>query len=179
MHDSISETLAITDYTGYYACYMTDMLHRLIETKSPQETEQLGAAIGAQLQGGEVIELISDLGGGKTALTRGFAQGLGSGDRVMSPTFTISRVYTSGALQMVHYDFYRLDDPGLLRHELVESLTDEKTITVIEWSHVVKDVLPKDRVTITIRKTGEEAREFNIQYPESLSYLMKGTEPSL
>ncbi len=155
---------------------MTTDIHRLINTQSALETEAVGKKIGSHFKGGEVIELISDLGGGKTALTRGLAEGLGSTDRVMSPTFTISRVYSSGALQMVHYDFYRLDDPGLLRHELVESLTDDRTITVIEWAHVVKDVLPKERVTINIRKTGEEAREFSIHYPESLSYLMKGLE---
>ena len=158
---------------------MTSMQHKLITTKNVIDTERLGASMGSRLQGGEVIELISDLGGGKTAFTRGLAKGLGSADRVMSPSFTISRVYNSGALQLVHYDFYRLEDPGLLRHELVESLTDDTTITVIEWSHVVKDVLPNERVTITIQKTGEEAREFTIAYPDSLHYLMKGLDDAL
>jgi tRNA threonylcarbamoyladenosine biosynthesis protein TsaE len=144
-----------------------------IQTHSTLETESFGERIGKALKGGEVIELISDLGGGKTALTRGIAKGFGSADRVMSPTFTISRIYTSGPLQLVHYDFYRLDDPGILRHELEESFNDERTVTVIEWAHIVQDVLPDKRLTITIDKTGDEARSFTIQYPQELEYLIE------
>jgi tRNA threonylcarbamoyladenosine biosynthesis protein TsaE len=59
-------------------------------TKNADETVALGQKIGQQLQGGEVIELISDLGGGKTQLVRGLAAGMGSTDQVQSPTFTIS-----------------------------------------------------------------------------------------
>ena len=144
-----------------------------IHTHNMQETEILGEQIGKRLTGGEVIELVSDLGGGKTALTRGIAKGLGSADRVMSPTFTISRVYTSGPLQMIHYDFYRLDDPGLLRHELEESFNDSRTVTVIEWAHIVKDILPENRITVSIDKTGDDSRVFTVQYPEELAYLME------
>jgi tRNA threonylcarbamoyladenosine biosynthesis protein TsaE len=138
-----------------------------------QETEAFGERIGSKLKGGEVIELVSDLGGGKTALTRGIAKGFGSSDRVMSPTFTISKVYASGPMQLVHYDFYRLDDPGLLRHELEESFHDERTITVIEWAQIVKDILPDRRLTIEISKTGDEARSFTVQYPKQLAYLIE------
>ena len=145
----------------------------IIHTKNTEETEALGAQIGSKLRGGEVIELVSDLGGGKTALTRGIAKGFGSVDRVMSPTFTISRLYSSGPLQLAHYDFYRLDDPGLLRHELEESFVDERTVTVIEWAQIVKDVLPDKRLTITIDKTGDDARSFTIQYPQELKYLVE------
>lgn len=145
-----------------------------VHTTNVQGTEVLGQNIGKALKGGEVIELVSDLGGGKTALTRGIATGIGSSDRVMSPTFTISRVYSSGPLKLVHYDFYRLDDPGLLRHELEESLHDPSTITVVEWAHIVADILPQNRITITITKSGENSRSFEIKYPEELAAIFKG-----
>jgi tRNA A37 threonylcarbamoyladenosine biosynthesis protein TsaE len=74
---------------------------------------------------------------------------------------------------LAHYDFYRLDDPGLLRHELEESFNDERTVTVIEWAQIVKDVLPDKRLTITIDKTGDDARSFTIQYPQELKYLVE------
>jgi len=79
-----------------------------ITSESPEATEQLAEAIGRRLTGGEVIELVSDLGGGKTTFVRGLARGLGSADVVSSPTFTVSKVYKADKLELHHFDFYRL-----------------------------------------------------------------------
>ena len=68
------------------------MTHSIVSTDS-KSTEKLGALLGKQLKGGEVIELVSDLGGGKTTFVRGLAAGSGSKDQVASPTFTLSKVY--------------------------------------------------------------------------------------
>jgi tRNA threonylcarbamoyladenosine biosynthesis protein TsaE len=48
-----------------------------IESNSSEETKRIAESIGANLKGGEVIELISDLGGGKTIFTIGLAKGMG------------------------------------------------------------------------------------------------------
>ena len=78
---------------------------------SLEEMLTLGQRIAAQTTGGEVIELLGDVGAGKTAFTKGFAKALGVLEPVQSPTFTISREYaTDRGLRIVHYDFYRLDD---------------------------------------------------------------------
>lgn len=116
---------------------------------------------------------MSDLGGGKTTLTRGLVKGSGSEDHVSSPTFTISNIYKTKNLTIHHFDFYRLHEAGLIEHELQEVLEDKKTVVVIEWSDVVKHTLPKERVTIHIKTTSEEGREFTINYPTSLSYLVE------
>ena len=58
-----------------------------------RETERFGALVGSNLKGGEVIELVSDLGGGKTTLVRGIARGSGSADHVTSPSFTLRNDY--------------------------------------------------------------------------------------
>jgi tRNA threonylcarbamoyladenosine biosynthesis protein TsaE len=63
-------------------------------SKDAEQTENIAHLIGARLRGGEVIELVSDLGGGKTTFTRGLADGAGSKDIVASPTFIVSKVYT-------------------------------------------------------------------------------------
>ncbi len=65
-------------------------------TKNPAQTEAVGEKIGANLRGGETIELVSDVGGGKTTFVHGLARGFGSTDIVASPTFTISRQYGAG-----------------------------------------------------------------------------------
>lgn len=129
-------------------------------------------AVGSKLRGGEVIELVSDMGGGKTALVRGLAAGMGSKDAVHSPSFTLSNVYKSDDLNLYHFDFHRLNDPGIMRDELAEILDDSKNVAAIEWAKIVEDVLPSDRLTIRIKPIGETSRELIFEYPEKLSYLI-------
>jgi len=143
---------------------------------SPTDTEQLALAIGQQLKGGEVIELVSDLGGGKTTFVRGLAKGFGSDDKVASPTYTISKVYKHGQLELHHFDFYRLQEAGLVSHELAEVIDDPSCTVVVEWGEVVHDVLPETRMKLAIIKTGEESRILNVEYPSSLAYLVEGVK---
>lgn len=144
-----------------------------IQTMSPAETEQLGADIGQRLKGGEIIELMSDLGGGKTTFTRGLARGAGSDDHVSSPTFTVSKVYKAPKFNIHHFDFYRLQEAGLMEHELQDLLGDSKAIVVVEWGGVVKHVLPEQRTTIEIIQSDTESRDITLSFPPKLSYLME------
>lgn len=59
-----------------------------------------------------------------------------------------------------------------MRDELAEVLIDPKAVIVVEWAALVADVLPADRLTITIKTTGETDREFELQYPSKLQYLI-------
>lgn len=124
------------------------------------------------MRGGEVIELVSDLGGGKTTFVRGLARGMGSRDTVRSPSFTLSNQYRTGKLTLYHFDFYRLQEPGIMKNELAEILTDPQVVTVIEWGNRAKDVLPPRRLTIRIKTLAENQRELTFDCPQSLSYLM-------
>ena len=90
-----------------------------------------GAKLGAELRGGEVIELIGDVGAGKTTFTKGLAKGLAIAETVQSPSFTISRVY-DGRLELVHYDFYRLNNAGVMALELADNLSDAEKVVVID-----------------------------------------------
>ncbi len=148
-----------------------EQIIKKVTTHSPHETEAFGEKIAKQLTGGETIELISDLGGGKTTFTRGLARGLGSTDTVASPTFTISREYAGGRLQIYHFDFYRLQDAGLITDEIAEIVGDSSGVVVVEWADIVKHVLPRNRVRIKFSTTGENTRELAIQYPKALSYI--------
>jgi tRNA threonylcarbamoyladenosine biosynthesis protein TsaE len=145
----------------------------------PADTEKLGELLGKILECGETVELKSDLGGGKTTFTRGLARGLGSKDTVSSPTFTISRIYNcKNDLRIEHYDFYRLSEAGIVADELAESLHDKNVITVVEWSDVVQDVLPKDRLTIEFKAVADNSDERGIviKYPEAKQGLIKTLE---
>lgn len=158
----------------YYMRHMSTVQTWQTESTSSEGTEKLAERLGANLRGGEVIELISDLGGGKTTFVRGLASGAGSIDRVASPTFTLSKVYQARELEIHHFDFYRLGDAGLMTHELADIIGDPKVVLVVEWADVVQHVLPDERLTIYLKRTGEESRSLEFGVPEPLRYLMEG-----
>lgn len=134
-----------------------------IEVASEDEMKALGAKLGARLRGGEIIELVGDVGAGKTTLTKGIAKGLKIDEDVQSPSFTISRVYPArDDLQLAHYDFYRLHDAGIMADELHETLHDPRTITIIEWAEIVGGVLPAERLTVTITSPTETMRHIEL-----------------
>lgn len=133
-----------------------------IEVQSEQETRQIARHLGEQLRGGVVIELLGDVGAGKTTFVKGLAEGLGVDDDVQSPSFTISRVYDArDSLQLAHYDFYRLHDAGILSAEVDEVTKDPSSVTVIEWADVVDGVLPSNRLRISLTPTSEVGRRLS------------------
>jgi tRNA threonylcarbamoyladenosine biosynthesis protein TsaE len=134
-----------------------------IEVTDESMMKELGQALGTQLRGGEVIELVGDVGAGKTTFTKGLAVGLGVDEDVQSPSFTISRVYDGrDELRLAHYDFYRLLDAGIMAHDLEESVGDPATITVIEWADVVKTILPEEYLEIRFSSPTESTRVLQV-----------------
>lgn len=133
---------------------------------SLQETQRIGATLGRALHGGEVLELISDVGGGKTSFVKGLAEGLAIDDVVQSPTFTISRIYKArDGLELHHFDFYRLAEAGVVAAELAESLTQPNAIVAVEWGEIVHGVLPAQRLTLRIAALSETGRQLQFELP--------------
>ncbi len=141
---------------------------------SSEATERLGKHVGRALRGGEIIELVSDLGGGKTTFVRGLAEGAGSDDVVGSPTFTISKFYKAKKLDIHHFDFYRLAEAGVVAEQLAEASQDPQAVVVVEWGDIVQHVLPKERLTITIRQMPTGSRRIDFRAPKKLHYLLEG-----
>jgi tRNA threonylcarbamoyladenosine biosynthesis protein TsaE len=164
--------------SSYYMPYMSTAMIWQINTTNSAGTELLGECLGSQLSGNEVIELRSDLGGGKTTFVRGLASGAKITDRVSSPTFTLSRIYKNKNLQIHHFDFYRLDNPGILREQLEEALSLHNAVVVVEWADIVKDVLPVDRLTIEFGPVANDfnERQITIKYPQSQAQLIAKAE---
>jgi len=135
-----------------------------LEIISEDKMKEFGQNLGSLLVGGEVIELVGDVGAGKTTLVKGIAVGLGIGEYVQSPSFTISRVYQGrDGIKLSHYDFYRLDDAGVMADELSETIGDNKAVTIIEWAGVVQGVLPADRLTVEIVPLTDDSRRVEIK----------------
>jgi tRNA threonylcarbamoyladenosine biosynthesis protein TsaE len=136
----------------------------ILDIKSDAEMKDLGAKLGALLRGGEIIELVGDVGAGKTTFTKGLARGMSVDEDVQSPSFTISRVYDApNGLRLAHYDFYRLHNAGIMADDLRETLGDAITVTVIEWAEIVSGVLPEDRLTLLISSTSEDDRRVELK----------------
>jgi tRNA threonylcarbamoyladenosine biosynthesis protein TsaE len=148
-------------------------IRKHIASHAPSDTERIGEAIGARLRGCEVLELTSDLGGGKTTFTRGVVAALSPDTVVSSPTFTVGKVYETPRLTVYHYDFYRLGEAGLIADELAESLEDPRAIVIVEWADVVRGVLPESRVKVRFETTDEQARILTIECPEDKQYLLE------
>ena len=131
-------------------------------SESPQQTEQIGAALGRLLTPGIVIAYEGDLGAGKTAFTRGLAKGLGCNDPVTSPTYTIVNEYLGGRLPLFHFDMYRLRSAEDLWDIGWDDYLERGGICAVEWSENVREAL-ENPVFVRIEKTGEESRCITIE----------------
>jgi len=130
------------------------------------------------LKSGDRVELVADLGGGKTTLVRGLARGAGSKDAVASPTFTLNKIYKAKNLEIHHFDFYRLSEPGIIADQLRESLQSPKVVVVVEWGQIVADVLPEDSLVIKLEAIADnpDERIITVQYDHSKTKLIKQLE---
>lgn len=156
------------------------MIYETVSTSS-EDTERLGQLLGQLLKSPEIIELRADLGGGKTTFVRGLARGLGSKDTVASPTFTLSKIYKAKNRQEIHhFDFYRLNDAGIMADQLAESLENPNAVTIVEWGDVVQDVLPEERLSIEFKMVGDnpDERQIIISYPDLKATLVRKLETS-
>lgn len=128
------------------------MICVIIETENPEETFALGQKIGRAATPGQVYTLTGDLGVGKTVFTQGVASGLGITESVNSPTFTIVQVYEEGRLPFYHFDVYRIGDIEEMEEIGYDDYFFGEGICLIEWAELIKEILPENRISITIEK---------------------------
>ena len=121
-------------------------------TNSVTQTEELGRRLGEKLTPGTVIAYTGDLGAGKTAFTRGLAQGLGITAQVTSPTFTIVNEYEGGRLPLFHFDMYRLGSSDELFDIGWEDYLARGGVCAVEWSENVDDAMESGCVRVDIRR---------------------------
>ncbi|MBQ3430550.1 tRNA (adenosine(37)-N6)-threonylcarbamoyltransferase complex ATPase subunit type 1 TsaE [Candidatus Saccharibacteria bacterium] len=134
--------------------------------KTESELISFAEKIGETLTPPAVFELVGDVGAGKTTFTRALAKGLGVKEPVTSPSFSISNRYffskspkEPSSSVLIHYDFYRLDDPGIMSSELAEALEDKNAIIIIEWGDSIKSLLPPSTKTICFKILDDNSRE--------------------
>ena len=133
-------------------------------TRSEPQTEALGAAVAASLPDGTVVAFYGELGSGKTAFVRGMARGMGIGDIVSSPTFTIVNEY-QGPRQLFHFDMYRLGSADELFDIGWEDYLARGGVCAVEWSENVADAFDGAEMTVSFHKLGDDLRLITIEAP--------------
>lgn len=133
-----------------------------LTTRNEKETVELAQNIESEKFPNMVICLEGDLGSGKTVFTKGFAHAMGIEEAVTSPTFNIIKEYSSGELPLYHMDVYRLD--GKVEELGLDEYFHKDGVVIIEWSDMIKEYLPEERLEIKIRVLDdlEDARVFII-----------------
>ena len=88
---------------------------------------------------GDIVLLFGDLGAGKTTLTQGICQGLGlgKGEYIRSPTFTLVNLY-QGRIPINHIDLYRLESFAEIEALGLEEYLFSNSVSLIEWSEKLR-----------------------------------------
>ena len=121
---------------------------------SPEETENIGAAIAELLDKNNLarafIAMQGEMGVGKTAFSRGFAGYFGI-KNVKSPTYTVLNEYR-GKRNIHHFDFYRITDGDDLYSIGYDDIIEADGYSLGEWSENITDFLPEDAITVRISR---------------------------
>ena len=133
-----------------------------IITHAPRETIKAAAEIGRLLQKGDIIAYKGDLGAGKTTFTRGLALGLGLGDVVCSPTFSLVNEYIGKNINLYHFDMYRIESEFDLESSGFYDYDFDNNIAAVEWSENIEECLPEGTITISIEALGEQTRKITV-----------------
>jgi len=135
-----------------------------VSSQSSEQSLALGSRLGHILQLGDVVEFVGDLGGGKTTLIKGIAQGLGIEQTVTSPTYNIQRSYklpNGGTLE--HYDLYRLGDYEILLQEMREIIETGDAIICVEWADHFRESLQADRFVVEVHYLNGDNRRIELR----------------
>lgn len=132
----------------------------IIETNSAEETFAFGKKIGKMAKPGQIYTLIGDLGVGKTVFTQGLARGLDIWEPISSPTFTIIQEYEEGRLPFYHFDVYRIGDIEEMEEIGYDDYFFGDGICMIEWANLIEELIPDNRIQVTIEKDLEKGFDY-------------------
>ena len=140
-----------------------------LTTHSPEETQELGKALGKLSRSGDVFLLVGELGTGKTCLTQGIARGLDIREYTLSPTFVIMREMY-GRLPLYHIDLYRLDNIEEIDDLGLDDYFYGEGVCVVEWAGKGLAVMPLEHLLVEITHQPGTVRHFRLQ-PSGQRYV--------
>ena len=130
---------------------------------SSDYTFNFGSKFSNSIDYGSVIFLKGNLGSGKTTFCKGFASGLGFSDEILSPTYSILNEYKLNGKNLYHFDLYRLKSVNeFLEIGGIEYLNNKKSISLIEWPNIIKEMVSKNIIEIEFEYLSEKERKITI-----------------
>ncbi len=146
-----------------------------ITSRSVEDTMELAENIESEKFPGMIICLDGELGSGKTVFVKGFAKSLGLEENITSPTFNIVKEYNTGELPLYHMDVYRLEDGN--DNIGLEDYFNAQGISIIEWSELIEDILPQERLDIKFKILDENTRIIKLtphgqKYEDIVNYVI-------
>lgn len=143
-------------------------MNKIFISHSLKETKDIAKEISLQINNGDVLLLNGEIGAGKTTFTKFLLENLGVKSVVSSPTFTLLNEY-NGDFPVYHFDMYRITDESELYELGFEDYINSKNspfvktgLTIIEWGQNVKNIIPKEKTILNIKKLDENSREFEL-----------------
>mgnify|MGYP004524925171 FL=1 len=146
-----------------------------ITSRSVEDTMELAENIESEKFPGMIICLDGELGSGKTVFVKGFAKSLGLDETITSPTFNIVKEYTTGEMPLYHMDVYRLEDEN--ENIGLEDYFNGNGVSIIEWSELISDILPDERLDIKFKILDENTRIIKLtphgqKYEDIVNYVI-------
>ena len=140
-----------------------------IVAANTKQTRKFAEEIAAKLKPGNIVALYGDLGAGKTTFVSMVTKALGFSDRVQSPTFVVSRIYSGGnstsEIKYIHHlDLYRMQDSTDIKDlGIGDYLSQPDSVVFIEWPEVAEKYLPEKTIRIFFEILSENERKIHVQ----------------
>ncbi len=128
----------------------------------PEDTREVGRRLVRKNRTGSIICLYGPLAAGKTTLVKGMAEGLGIDEPIVSPSYVLMRDYEGDGL-LFHLDLFRINSgEEFIEAGLEEYLLKEKGFTAIEWAGRIEEILPQERIDVSLELRGEDERDIEV-----------------
>ena len=144
-------------------------MQTIYTTRTTEETRAIGAELAREIIPGTLVCFYGDLGAGKTTLIQGFLAECGAERPYVSPTFVLMKQYdltqptTLGIKRIYHADAYRIEHAeDFMKLGFAEWYADPEATLLLEWPERVNELLPLDRIEITLSLGEEETRDISI-----------------
>ncbi|MCI5839715.1 MAG: tRNA (adenosine(37)-N6)-threonylcarbamoyltransferase complex ATPase subunit type 1 TsaE [Peptoniphilaceae bacterium] len=128
-----------------------------------EELDLYARKFSENIHPGDVINLIGDLGSGKTTFVQKIAKYLGVTSNVLSPSFSIVNIY-DGKFRIYHLDLYRFEsEEEIYDIDFETYLYPKEAVTFIEWSNRAESFMPDNMINVKIEKISDTKRNFEVE----------------
>lgn len=124
------------------------------------DTKRAATELAVELGKTDVLYLHGQMAAGKTTFSRYLLNALGVTGTIKSPTYTIVEPYVARAMQLYHFDLYRIADAHELEAMGIREYFNSQSIAIIEWPENGLGVIaaPTIELHLNLNRTGRELK---------------------